>query len=318
MAKKTESKLTQSEGSFVLRGIITGKDNPTKYNGYKEGTIEKGENKGKSWRSIRFLLKTSSDNSIPVELYGAERSFVNFYNKKEKINKKAEWSKKDLTAPDGYELIVPEYDIVKKINDKFHDGEVVLIVGQCQFSTYVNNSGVTLRQIKYVINRIHSSKEALEFDKEDFIEKNEFTQDIVINSVEEEKEDAVKKLIVDSYIIGYNDSFFPATFEIDVNARPKFAKNFKTLKFGDVLKARGKIHYRVKKEVVESDWGEQVINDVHTGLEITGVIEDSIEKRKYKEEDFVKPEQSDSDKAELDWSNVSEKVENNKLPFDLD
>jgi hypothetical protein len=318
MANIDENKLIQTKSNFVFRGVVTGKDNPVKNNGYKEGVCEKGKSKGKQFRSIRFLLKTNRNNIVPVECFGMEKDKVCFYNKDEKDqNKKTvlvDWNKRHETPPNGYQLIPVEFDEIEKINNEFHDGDIVVIVGKIDFSTYKDNSGNTREQTRFIIQRMYKSEEAFDLSNENFEELNKFTQEIVINEVEVEDKE---KLIVRAYTIGYKgESINPATFEIDIkNSDPDFVRTFKGLKYGDFLEVFGVIHNRVTVTEGNGAWGRQPIKNYTKCLEITGANEKSYVQKMYKESDLIKTSFGSSETS--DWSNVLKDNSNNNdsLPF---
>jgi hypothetical protein len=309
-----EIKLIQNKGSFVIKGVIEGKDNPANNNGYKKGTIEKGKNAGSEYKSIKFKVKTSNDNIIPVELFGMEMQNAYFYNKKEKKTAKVEWSKRFMKPKDGYELILPQYDLVERINTDFKDGDVVRVIGEFQPQSYKDAKGVEKHNVKYIIKIINKSEGVLDFDSDKFEETNSFTQETVINDVEVDTD--ANKLFVHTYIIAYGESFNVVTFEVDINtANPLFIKTLKNLKFGDYLKFFGKINYRVINEEIDGEFGKQTIKDYKKSLEITGADGTTFEKGMYKEEDFAKEE---TETSVINWGEIAKNTDSSDLPFNLD
>lgn len=305
------AELIQTKGTFKLRGQISGKDHPSKSNGYKEDILKSGNMAGKKFRSIRFNLKTSSCNTIPVELFGMEKDFAYFYNKKSKATKKVDWVKRQMKPPEGFDLITPEFDLVKTIHETYKDDDNILIVGDLDFTSYVDKSNTKKNQTKYLIKYIYPSTELLEFDKEDFVETNSFEQTITVSGVEEVKAD--NKLFIDALIVKYGEKFEDTTFEINTQTcHPDFAKLMKKLSFGDTFLARGIIHNRIIEEEVNGMYGREIIKDYVKCLEILNVDGTSIELKKYKEEDFVLKEE-----PKIDWSKIEAKESETELPFDL-
>jgi hypothetical protein len=309
-----ENKLVQTKGSFVIKGVIEGKDNPANNNGYNEGVVKNGESSGSKYRSIKFKVKTSNDNIIPVELFGMEKEKAYFYNKDEKKSVPVEWSKRHMPATNGYQLILPEYDFVEKINNEFKDGDVARIVGEFQFQTYKDNNGNEKRQTKFIIKKMYKSDDELNFNDEQFKEDNSFSQEVVINEVDVDNSE--KKVYLSTYVIGYKEALSVANFEIDMyKANPVFVKNIKSLKIGDFIELKGKINYKVINEVVDGDWGIEVIRDYKKSLEVTGAKGESFVKSMYKEKDLIK---EINVSAEIDWSKVAQTTGETKLPFDLE
>lgn len=321
-----QTNLIQHKGNFQLRGIITGKDPETarKGNGYKEGKIEKGINAGNPYRAIRFLVKTSPDNIIPVELFGQPRKQAVWYSRKEKKSIKIDWAKRFNQPPDGYELILPEYDLVKKIDDDFKDGDSVFINGEFRFSTYKDQQGNVRPQTQYIIRSIYHTTNPVDFESENFKEQNTFEQEIVIQDIMEDSK--VKKLFVSAYVIGYGGTFNPAMFEINTEtADATFIRNMKSLKFGDQIKVNGYIHNRaLTEEVCDNDgWGQKVksVTNYYRALEIVGAFGDTLQKKLYKEEDFiVNDSTSTMEGTSQEAQKLSEIINdsNEELPFDLD
>lgn len=297
--------LQQSKGIFMIKGIIEGKDNPANGNGFKSGTVEKGKSKGSKYNSIKFKLKTSKDNMIPVELFGMEKQKAYFYNKKLKKTVAVDWAKRKMKAPEGYNLIVPEFDVAESINTEYKDGDVIRIVGEFQFSTYTDKFGTVKPQTRYVIKQIHPSQDKIDFNDPDFKELNEFSQDIIVNSVDVE----AKVLYVNANIIGYANSVNTTTFEVNTaTAHPAFINTLKSMKFGDFIRVIGVINHKIINEETDGAFGKQIIKDYKKSLEIIGADPASYEKKKYKESDFV----DDSQEANF------EEVSNEELPFNLD
>ncbi|MGE5438007.1 MAG: hypothetical protein ACM3O3_12410 [Syntrophothermus sp.] len=304
-------KLVQTKGNFIIKGIIEGKDTPAINNGYKDGVIEKGKSAGSKYRSIRFKVRTSKDNIIPIEIFGMERQYAYFYNKEEKKTAKVEWSKRFAQPKDGYKLIVPEYDLVQNIEEKFKDGDTVRVIGEFQPQQYEQN-GIQKQTVKYIIKQIFKSKDEIDINANDFVEVNSFEQEAVINDIEVDNDN--NKIFINTYIIGYGENYNPLTFELDTTtAHPLFIKTVKTFKFGDFIKLLGTIHYRAIKEMVDGEFGKQEIVDIKKSLEVVGVDGATFEKGMYSEDDFAKEEIG----INLE-EKINEVASNSSLPFNLD
>lgn len=284
------SKLKETKSSFVIRGIITGKDNPTRGNGYREGTVKNGANAGKPYRSIRFFIQTAPDNQIPVEMFGMVRDTANWYSHELQDNKKIPWEQRFNEPPAGYELIKPEFDLVQEINEEFKDGDSVVVVGELRFSTYEDRNGTTRQQRTHVIKNIYEATNKVDFDDENFVEDNEFGVDIVVNNIFKAPQE--EKTIVSFYTIDYKGDFYPGQGEIiHENVTAGFLRNMKKMKFGDFIRVNGIIHNRVIEEELEvdEDWGttERSTRQFYNALEITGADPLSIIQKMYKESDFA-------------------------------
>lgn len=306
---KDYQQLQQTKSNFVLRGIVTGKDTPSKANGYREGVIAQGKNKGKNYRSIRFSLKTSEENIIPVEMFGMERDKVYFYNKSERKTVPVDWNKRDMTPRDGYRLIPPEYDLIEKINNDFKDGDIVVAVGDIKVSTYLDKQNNTKQNTKYVLKRVNPSDAILDFTSDKFEELNNFEQEVIIDSIVHEE----GKVIVSAFVINFGDQVVNTELEINTKtANPAFVRNIKTLKFGDFIKFKGVIKKRILNEKIDGAWGTEVIRDYIDSREILSADPETLEKSKYKEEDLI-TQSTD----EVDWSKIASN-DKSELPFTLE
>lgn len=294
--------LVPHKGSNKTRGIIIGLDEPQNGMGYQEGILDDG----RKWRSIRLGVKSSSDNIVYYELFGAEQEYA--YITKRNEDKSYSTTKilfkerhKDFgeyriigrhLKKGNEEVFLVDYDAVKWIKDNFKDGDKVVVVGENVFSTYKDRP-----QVKYKINNMYESNTELDFDSEDFIEMADFEQEIVFVNAQRDEQ----KVIVTAYVILWNKDYEIAIFSVDGEKYPKLAETFLKLpKFGDQLRVVGKIHNRVEKikMAVEDDaWGGKIpvgytnlIKNRRKEMEITGVVPGTYEKKLYDESDFIKDE----------------------------
>lgn len=294
MANNYTGNLVESTGNTRLRGVIKGLTPPCKKGfGYEDVPAKDGK---KPYRRIKFHVQTSTDNSPVVELFGSPRDFAYAYNKTEKKSMKIEWAKRFNPLPKGYEIITPEYDFVKKLNEEFKDGDEVVIVGdKPRFSTYENpTTGIKTEQQSLNIKQVYPCTEKIDFDAEDFKEEATFAEDIVIRDFAEDKK--LGRAYVYAYVIYYGGKFSTATFTIDLEKVNKtFYRNIKSLKFGDFIRVNGDIQYKTLKEAVTVDdgWGtnEKVADKVYKALEITGADGAGLMKKRYKIADFAETQE---------------------------
>lgn len=294
--------LVPHKGSNKTRGIIIGLDESQNGMGYQEGMLDDG----RKWRSIRLGVKSSSDNIVYYELFGAEQEYA--YISKRNEDKSYSTTKipfeerhknlgdyriigRHLKKGDK-EVFLVDYDAVKWIKDNFKDGDKVVVVGENVFSTYKNRP-----RVKYKINNMYESNTELDFDSEDFTEMADFEQEIVFVNAQRDEQ----KIIVTAYVILWNKDYEIAVFTIDSKKHPKLAETFlRVPRFGDQIKVAGKIHNRVERtEVVveEDDWGGEIptgytrpVTNRRREMEITGVFPGTHVKGMYTEENFIKDE----------------------------
>lgn len=297
------SEIKDTKGAFQLRGIISNLNGNAKGFGFEEGTVEKGKSAGKKYRRIRFNVKTSNANNIPVELFGMEKDNVYFYSKKYKKSQKIAWNNRFNNIQD-YEYILSEYDLIEKIKDEFKDDSSVFVNGEFQFSEYSNQNNEVVNQTRYIIKSVYGTNSILtqeSLNDENFVEENSFQQDIIIDSIDNIDGEPL-------YINAFTHDFkglHKTTFQIVRNKESvNMIRNFMTLRYGDFIRVIGKINHLVEKIEVESDWGkgEPIIN-VNKSLEILGANAESLERKKYSEDDLNFMQVDDlSEEKELGFS----------------
>lgn len=274
-----ECKYPQTKSYFKVRGIINGLKTERKGYGFMEGKTGSGN----LYRSLRFNVKTSETNNLTVEMFGQVQKEACFYNKKTRITTKVDWAKRNTAKIKGSELIAPDYDNAKTINDTYKDGDGIVIIGEIQFSEYEGK-----QQTKYVIKQIYAVTETVDFTAKDFVEESMFEHEIIINDVFE----VDKKLFINAYAINYGDKFQSAIFELTQSADPKFVANIKKLKYGTFLKVNGIVNNRaIVSEVAEASadgWGEimRKVTTYQNSLEIVGAFGETLQAGLYKESEI--------------------------------
>lgn len=268
MAKKTEFKPNRI--SFKARGIITRLGD----RGYAED-----ENQG-MWQRIRFGVKTSPTNEVPVELFGYKGDA--FYWSKEKgqsfkVDFEDRYNKpkgvKDAHmmgvgvnhkgTKEGLENL-HKYDAVQAILDNFSDGDSVQITGQVEYSSY-EKEGETVVQKSYSIDRITKFNDPIDFDKEDFKEVSSFEGTFVFLDIDKVKDEDDKVYFdVTSRVVTKKDgTFIDTEFQIP-ERKAKMSKAFKkSLKWGDEIKVKGLLRNEAIQTEVEDEeedeWGSEEV-----------------------------------------------------------
>lgn len=323
MADKKNFKLEQTKGNFKLSGIVAGIA--------KENAFIEGETKdGKSYRTVKFSVKTSLTNIVNVELYGAEQDFVYPYSSTEKKSYKLSFKDRHSELEDTYHIIgvnvtsegneretYVDYDAVEAIYQGFNDGDSVFITGELKPNSFISTSGDLVSNFKYSIKSITFKEKVVDFEDPKFVETASFDQEIVITDTSLDKK--TNKVIVNGYAIGYADSFKQVQYVVHYDKNEKLGSNFLKLKFGDYIKVLGVcINAPTNQEVEEDEWGSEVPTGYKTGgkyvseLRITAVDRDKdrvsiFKKKKYKEEDFIQQD----NKEESSDNNI----EDDDLPF---
>lgn len=272
-------------GTFVLSGIITGKDNPKEGFGYKESTRKDGD-VDIEFRTIKFYVNTEEGNFFPVELYGEVRNNLVAKNKATGEDLKVTWEKRNEALPDGFFLYQQEYDKVKEYNENFKDGDKVYIYGKLLFKEFQNAKGDFVEGVSYRINKMGlQTKET---------SSNRFTQPIVIENFSNDEDN---NLLVHAKIItNKNGKTCSATFkvvrEIGDDDSIKKIKNFK---FGDFVIVEGIMNHKTVGEPIketiglwddETDINEDVVRGFDKSFVIKKFLAKSIVVGKYTEEEL--------------------------------
>lgn len=320
MADNKNFKLQQTKGSFKLSGVVVG---ITKENSYIED-----EKDGRTYRIVKFGVKTSPTNIINVELYGSVQDFVYPYSSTEKKSQKLPFKDRHNEMDDTYHIIgvnvtsegsekatYVEYDAVKAIHQGFNDGDSVFVTGELKPNSFISTSGDLVSNFKYSIKSITFKEKVVDFEDPKFKETASFDQEIVITDTHLDK--STNKVIVNGYAIGYADSFKQVQYVIHNDKNEKLGSNFLKLKFGDYIKVLG-ICINAPTNVEVDEWGSEIPTGYKTGgkyvseLRITAVDRDKdgisvFKKRKYKEDDFI---QQDNNEESSD-----DNIEDDDLPF---
>ena len=319
MAKKV-FKLEETKGDFKLSGIVVGIA--------KENTFIEGETKfGKSYKTVKFGVKTSSINIINVELYGQEQDFVYPYSSTDKKSQKIAFKDRHDEMDDTYHIIgvnvtsegsekqtYVEYDAAEPIHQGFNDGDSVFITGELKPNSYVSTSGDFVSNFKYSIKSITFKEKPVDFEDPKFKETASFEQDIIIMDTALDK--STNKVIINCYAVGYADSFKQVQLVVHYDKNEKLGNNFLKLKFGDYIKVLGVCINSPAIEEVEDEWGSEVPTGYKTGgkyvseLRITAVAKDKegtsiFKKRRYKEADFIQEDEPEKE----------ENLNDDDLPF---
>lgn len=282
--------LQNTKGMFQIRGIISDLKTDKKYFGFESGVIKKGVSEGAKFNKLKFYVQTSKTNKIPIELFGMEKEKVCFYSKDKKDTQMVAWGLRNTYKAEGYELIVPEYDLAQYIHDTFKDGESVFINGEFQFTEYENKQNQTVNQIKYMIKSIYYTTTILKvesFDEENFDEYNSFQQEVIINNVYEDIKE--KKIYLNCFVIDYKGLHNTMLLIDSTKTSVQMQRSFKSLKLGDFLKVNGIINHQVQKIEIDGEWGKDVILNINKSLEVVGAVNTSLSRKLYTEEQLTTP-----------------------------
>lgn len=337
--------LEQTKGKFKVVGKIKGIDNEK---AYRQGVTKNGDD----YQSINFLIETSPNNTVGVELFGMKTDEVMIMNFKEKDKRKRkkyiDWDdrysdhgdfelvgtvtvKDDASKKKGDRLM--QYEAVESIFENFEEGEWVECRGQIDFESWETDEGEVKTRYKMKLNMLVKIKER-NFEDEKFKEVNEFAQTIVVNELEVDKE--THRLLIHSKVIDYKSNIIDSALVIDIEKYKKLATNLKKrLKFGDQIRLVGKIrneveYVKAEDEVEEDDedWGgdsvsieEDYQRNLIRELLVTGVVKKTHEEGKYSEEDLFNEDEenfgSDESDDELDDLDDDEfDIDDDDIPFD--
>lgn len=251
--------LKETKGYANFKGVISGLHNRRK------GSSRSDE----SWGTkLRFYVKTSEHNSIPVELTQwssqiGKPVYISSKNDDGGYETKAiDWDRRTEEF-EGWQLIgvsargknheevstlVP-IDAIDYIETNFNDGDEVFISCNIRRSQSGDKS-----YINYEVNRIYASKNPIDFEAEDFEEVSDFKETFVFDSYFADKKEG--KLFINAKTIQYGDKVTPAVYTVwTATEEDKEVANYiaKNCKFGDILTTSGIVHNRVIGEWVENE-----------------------------------------------------------------
>ena len=272
--------LRQTKGTFKIIGVVTRLD---KDGAYRQDVAAKGENEGRTYRALRFGVKTSETNEVIVETFDYEPTHVYLWNSEKKKNDPEykgdkvtylDWiTNQDKYREQGYTVLqtrvgltydengklikhgMPSYEASEYIYQHLKNGDSVVIEGEIRYSKYQTQDGQEKERKTFTIKRIFKIKD-IDFNAEDFEELSYFEQEMVF--VDADVDNEVKKLLVTGRIIDYKQNFLDTQFVIDYSDgdkdMEKLAKSFKKIfKFGDVVTVYGNIVNKVVLQEVEEE-----------------------------------------------------------------
>lgn len=302
--------LPETKGSFQVQGIVNGVEKDKFYAVSKTKT-------NKDFRRINFGCEYDDKKSIYLDLNGMPQKEV-FFSKRgqdgKTETKRIPWANRNTFNESGFRMIGVNLGIVKTtdekgntvndkktmhsfdacdyIRDNLKDDVSVFVRGNTEFSSYFDKNGNLTRGIKYIPNQISLCKD-VDFDEYDYIDKkpkHDFTQTIVFNGIEQEKEDgkATGRFIVSAQIVTWSDIVNTEFVITDSKLANMFKKHLKPY---NAITVHGRIEVSQQVETVmeEDDWGE--VNPMNsskapfkTEMIITGATGSSIDRETYTEE----------------------------------
>lgn len=305
------SNLQPTYGNFKVRGIVSGINTEFSY----KSDVGKS---GKPYKSLRFNVKTSETNQVPVELSGSVMDNVLVMNDakskayvpwKERYDGRDGFKplgvtigiKKDETGKNLQENMVA-FDAAEYLHEELQDGDSVMIMGRITWNTYTKNNE-TVTNPRYEIQRVYKSSDEVDFTAENFKEVAEFKQEIVIVDSNHDKE--TNKLTINTYIVTDKDGNFvsyPFTVDVGDESLKTLGRNLMKQKFGTTIVVEGKIlNGVVVVEAPEQEedfgWGlpsefeRRVIKETIKELRITRGNPASLQEKRYKEDEFIKEDE---------------------------
>lgn len=206
---------------------------------------------------------------------------------------------------------LPSYVAIEEIYNNFDNGDSVVIEGEIRYSRYKNRDDKMVEQKNFTIKKIIKLRSDVDFKSEKFDEVSYFEQEMVFVDAETDKKEG--KTYVTGRIIDYMKKFHDTQFVVnllDENGETdsdmgKMSNAFlKKIKFGDVVNVFGDAVNRVIVEESEDEdteeediqalmGGKKKPNHAQRYVSKTYITEasiqgiDSIDKKVYKEQDFV-------------------------------
>lgn len=280
------NKLEETKGSFKVIGKVSRIDRD---GAFREEVMDKPNNKnhGRTYRSVRFGVKTSPTNEITVQTFDYEPEKVFMWNSKkreEDENYKGDripystWLEQEEDLKEqGYVVLqsrigleygedgklktrgVPRYVASKEIYNNLENGDSVVIEGTIRHSSYTNRNDQVVKQTQYTIEKVFKIKD-IDFEAEDFEEVSYFEQEMVFVDADMDKKEG--KAYVTGRVIDWNGNFEDAEFivnftddegNVDSSMQKLADAMSKKMKFGDVINVFGDALNRVVIEEVEDE-----------------------------------------------------------------
>jgi hypothetical protein len=281
---KQDNKLQQTKSSFKFIGKVTRID---KDGAFREETMTKGKMNGKTYRSLRFGVKTSPTNEMTVQMFDFEPEQVFMWNsEKKKADKNykgdripfGQWeAQQDDLREQGYAVLqtrvgltygedgklqskgLPSFVASQEIYENINNGDSVVVEGTIRHSSWEKDGKVT-PQTNYQITKLFKIKD-IDFESPEFEEVTYFEEEIVFVGADIDKKEG--KAYVTGRQIAYNGDFEDAQFVVNFKNEDgegfdagmvKLAEAFKKkFNFGDVLNIFGDALNRVIVAEVESE-----------------------------------------------------------------
>ena len=297
MAKERLIKLPETKGEFKLSGVVMGLA--------KDKAFQIGESqKGNQFKTLRFGVSTSMENTIYLDMGGYAKDQVLFYSRSEKTTETVPFANRNSFKKEGYELIgidvrlekdkdgksvkkmLTELDSAEYTKENLKDGDSVFVLGELEFSSFVKN-GEKRRSKKYIPKRLYSAKK-IDLEAEDFVENCDFKQKIVYTGIEKNEDGT---FTLSAKIVRYS-TIEDVEFHIE---NTKLASTIKKkIKPYTAMEVVGKLINKAVVEDVETavdEWGDsdpfkQVKKVYDNKLMITGVLADTFDTETYTEKEI--------------------------------
>lgn len=283
--KKERTELKQNKSEFKFIGKVTNAD---KEGFFVEDQAKSGQHEGRTFRKMRFGIRTSETNTLQVQMYAYEPEEVFLWNSKmreenpefkgeripyeEWLEDADEYREKGYTATqarvglefgeDGKVIShgVPDYQLADVLSEHVENGDLLKIEGEIRYNKFQNQAKEWVEQVQWTIKRVHAVKEE-DLTKEDAEEMNYFSQEFVFIDAENDKKEG--KAIVTGRVIDFRKKWYDKQFEVVYkNDKGEVDKDLqelaqglaKEVKFGDVLTVWG---YAVNRMIVTNEKSEE-------------------------------------------------------------
>lgn len=295
---------------------------------YFETTITKTD---KERRVLQFIVETTKNNDLRVELAGMESPSAFAYSSTHKKTHTLKWEDrldKEKYPDSTYHLIETDWDKTERLAELVVSDQWVDVRGYYEFNTLTNEEGQERKFVKRVITDVLSVEDGQEikvngnplnyvcdFGSPDFVEVNYFDLEIGIKSTYQDEETGDTK--VNAVVLSYgkehstvNDAEFIVYKKEAKEGKVSLADAFNSLNRLDFIEVLGTDNNRAVMSQVEVedepdiddpfanlDDGDKtvraqwLITGTKKGLEITGYVAGTLQRELLTEEE-IEPEQS--------------------------
>lgn len=259
-----------SRGKFQLAGFVNGTE--------REKFIDvRTFDSGRTRQTCNFGVKTSEKNETWVTVEGFDNTKARFskYDNKEKkrYTKEVSWEDRFNFQEEGYRPFFGvalafeennyknlfQFDAVDELEAELTDGMPVYVEGNIEYRSWKNDQGEVRRYTTFKPTKVRKSTKEIDFNSENFEEKNLFEQDIIFIDINPHPEQKDKFVLEANIVTGSKKEPKVEDVEFIIDNKKLATTLKKNLKPYHAVTVFGRLVNTVTEEEVPVDddvWGE--------------------------------------------------------------